>query len=189
MRQNKRLWPLLLITVVAVASCMSMKKQINNVLADPGAKEKVGREWEKANPCPEPPTPPKPKPDTSYLPGDTVVTPGETVYRNDTLFITHPGKTITQKMVIRDTFYLDKTDYRRLGIWQDSVRQYNVWLATEKAEVARLKAEHNHVGTMLMYAGVALLKKWWLWALLLAGAGLWYLNRSTGLLSIFKRKS
>lgn len=187
----KKYWLLISTTMLfalllSVAGCSSIEKATNKVLANPGAKEKVGREWEKANPCSND-TIIRVKRDTTET-RDTSYLPGTVTTVNDTVFVQGGERVITRTITMHDTVRSFITDTRRLYIAEDSVRQYRVWLDTEKAETTRLNAEHNQIGAMLKYAGLALLKKWWFWLLIAAGAGLLYLNKTTGILSIFKRK-
>lgn len=155
----------LLIIAVLFSACMTVERATEKVLSNRAAKDRVGREWEKENPCL--PVAPKPgKPDTVYLPSDTIPGPADTSYiPGDTTVITLT-KIVNKTMVIRDTMYADTTDYRRLGIALDSARYWFLKHNVVEAEKNALKAEQKNAAIMFRYFIVALLKTWQLWLLL-----------------------
>jgi hypothetical protein len=112
------------ILTLSLCSCVSDRKAVNHVLAKPELKEKVGREWEKINPCANDSV-------QVFVPGDTLITT-DTVTNTVTEQIVVPGepvtrtvyKTITNTKTVRDTIKISVVDTRRARIAEDSVNFY-----------------------------------------------------------------
>lgn len=144
---------LLSLLLLLCYSCNSVKR----VLADPGKKELVGREWAKVNPCVT---------DTvlTFTPGDTIVT---TEFKEDTLFyyvndtIRVPygiNQTRTINRFVHDSIKVVVRDLRAERILQDSVQQYFGKMKMAQSEAV----SHKKVA-----------KKWKLifWLLIIAAGG------------------
>lgn len=158
----------LLAFVIWCCSCNPTKKAIKRVLADPEAKEQVGREWEKQNPCTND-TITKTESDTVTV-TETVEVPGYSEVRNDTTYIYLPGKVVSKTVTIRDTVYNTVTDNRRLKIANDSVAYYKGLSIQRQAQIDELNAE-------LSEAKKSRNKAWlYFWILVAIAAGSHYLR-------------
>lgn len=161
--------------IILLAGCMSIKKATKKVLADPAAKEIVGREWEKSNPCTAD-TITQTLSDT-LINTDTVILPGSTVTINDTVYKFLPGKVITRTVTIRDTFHSYVVDTRRLKLAYDSMRYYYGVMVQRQGQIDELKGEVKH-------ANQSRNKAWlYFWVLLAIAAGSHYLRSKLKLFS------
>jgi hypothetical protein len=130
--------------IFAMMSCVTDKKAVNHVLAKPELKEKVGREWEKTNPCANDTI------TTSLTKSDTVIT-RDTVTNTITEQVTVPGKpiiqtvykTITNTKVIHDSIkvYNSVVDTRRARIAEDSANFYRGVIIQKEGQIVAWKDE------------------------------------------------
>jgi hypothetical protein len=129
------------IIALILFSCNPVKQ----VLKDPAKVEKVGREWEKRNPC---------------IVDSIVTVKSDTIFKLDTLYniltdtvivdgkpttiIKYVPELITKTVTIRDSVKTDKSDLRRLNIALDSVNWYKGLTQQFKAKFEQQITETKH---------------------------------------------
>jgi hypothetical protein len=129
--------------VFAMMSCVTDKKAVNHVLAKPELKEKVGREWEKINPCANDSV-------EVFVPGDTLTTT-DTITNTVTEQIIVPGepvtrtvyKTITNTKTVRDTIKISVVDTRRARIAEDSANFYKGVIIQKNGQISSWEDQYK----------------------------------------------
>lgn len=161
-----QLYLLVLSAVVCSVSCNSVKRVLN----DETKLEKVGREWEKKNPCNN---------DTLVISKSDTTIMLDTLYKiyNDTLRVDGKVVTLIKKVPvevtkiirIRDTVNVYTVDNRRLNIALDSIVYYKYRAAKYEENFNKIEAKTKDVfETFIWFAKAFFKKTWWLLLLLLA---------------------
>ena len=158
--------------VIFLASCASQKKldssATKRVLANKSLTDKVGREWEKSNPCVNDTF-------TKLLPGETIIKSDTfeiPVYSTDTLEVSQAvikwkERVITHNVIRVDTLRLTVEDTRRLNIATDSMNYYKGLMIQAQAQADEYRKERNKAQRNL----------WILIVLLIGGAALYYIKK------------
>lgn len=144
---------------------------VNKVLKDKNKIEKVGREWEKLNPCNN---------DTIiYSTSDTVVNYDTTIINNRDTTIINGGtilvkdtikKIITKTIITHDTINNYIVDNRRLNIALDSVSFYKNQANLYHTNLDALQEKTKDITTTFVWFIKAFFKRfWWLILLILSG--------------------
>lgn len=178
-------------------SCNTLKKAENKVLENPQSVDKIGKKWALLNPCVNDTSIVKGEPVLIkgkdnifpvYIPYPVYKIKGiDTTIQGSRIKIDTLGNVnIDLKSPTPDTVKVPTnnyiTDKRRLKIVTDSLNEIiqhkadslyglNMELSDTKWKVNQLTDEHNNIGKMLLYALLALLKKWWFWVLVVGFLG------------------
>jgi hypothetical protein len=175
-----------MILLLALASCIGIKKATDKVMKDPAAKEKVGREWEKENPCVNDTVT---SVDTAYQLLFTEGAP-DTVYVGDTVKITKRD-TVKQRVEVITTKTVEDT--RRLRLARDTIStlQNDLQLMASELDTAKMdrqlmkeqldamERKTQQVGPTFKWFISALWDavKWWL-LVVLVGTVIWKFRKS-----------
>jgi hypothetical protein len=124
-------------------SCMTARKAVKKVLEDPASKEKVGREWEKENPCANDSV-------QVFIAGDTLLTT-DTITNTITETVEVPGKsrvntvykTITNTRTIHDSIRVTVVDIRRARIAEDSANFYRGVIIQKEGQISASEKDYK----------------------------------------------
>lgn len=198
------------VLLLGMIACNAAKQ----VMKNPNLLEKVGREWEKNNPCVN---------DTvvRVIPGKVTYVPVKELISPDTNELKKRADSIARiinsrykydmdlkcareindafdagynqalrenvKQQSPDTVLRTIEDTRRLKISNDSVDYYRRLSNFNNEQVKQLKAERKSVGANLKYLFLSIISQWWFWIIITAlGAWVWFKGRFLVMDKIYK---